>query len=444
MDLDRQELEKIYEQGYGFYWKGKGQAVKDAENDEEGFIDFYDGNLYIEGDNLIALKRLQKEYKGKIKMIYIDPPYNTKKKFIYNDIFTKRKKESLSEGDRLHSNWLNMIYPRLKIARDLLTDDGVVFISIGCEEYSNLKNICDEIFQQNNLESDNIVIVKTEGRRYRRFAKTHEYFLVYSKNSKLVKMNEINVEGKKFKYEDEKGGFNIQDLRNQNARAFNSLNRPNLRYPFYADVEKEDENKFMPVSLVPQENFVEVWAITTDEYDSVWRWGKEKAQNDINEIVARKSEDGYRIFQKKRKLTEIPKTVWINKNILSQKGTKEIKNLFGKAVFDFSKPLELLKKFLYIGTSEDSIILDFFSGSATTAHAVMQLNAEDGGNRKYIMVQLPEVCDEKSEAYKAGYKNICEIGKERIRRAGEKIKSDETLPAENREKLDIGFKVIKL
>lgn len=454
---------KVEKEGYELKFLGKNYSkfqssletetviVPDIEhNSKEENIN--SENMYIVGDNLDALKHLLKSYSNKIKCIYIDPPYNTGSDgFVYNDNFSftpkvlsERMGIDEEEAKRIidlrkksnHSAWLTFMYPRLELARDLLSDDGVIFISIDDNEQANLKLMCDEIFGEENLEGNNIIIVKTEGRRYGNFAKTHEYFLVYSKNSSLVKMNEVNVEGKKFKYEDEKGGFNIQDLRNQNARAFNSLNRPNLRYPFYVDIEKEDKDKFMPVSLVPQENFVEVWAITTDEYDSVWRWGKEKAQNDINEIVARKSEDGYRIFQKKRKLTESPKTVWINKKILSQKGTKEIKALFGKAVFDFPKPIEFLKEILQISTDENSIVLDIFSGSATTAHAVMELN-KDEKSRKYIMVQLPEEIKEDKVAYKEGYRTIDEIGRERIRKAGEKIKGESP-------NVDCGFKLFRL
>lgn len=365
------------------------------------------------------------------------------------------------EGDRLfkntdtngrfHSDWCSMIYSRLLLARNLLTDDGVIFISIDDNEVDNLRKICDELFGNTNFIAFLTVIVKTEGRRYGGFAKTHEQVIVYGKNVEQVKLNEIEVEGKKFQFSDENGGFNVQDLRNQNARAFNSTNRPNLRYPFYVDTEDKDNNGFCKVYLKKKEGLTEVYPITVNGFDSVWRWGKkEKASEHLSELAARIGTDGIiRIYQKMRKLTEEPKTVLINKEYISIKGTREIQNILGIGIFDFPKPLNLIKLFESIATSENSIILDFFSGSATTAHAVMQLNDEDGGHRKFIMVQLPEKCDEASEAYKAGYKNICEIGKERIRRAGEKILKEQlannnsTLNSPN-SKLDIGFRVLKL
>ena len=465
------------DEAYEFTWVGKKAAIVEANKPirktlrpcvaESKDWDTTE-NLYIEGDNLEVLKLLQESYLGKVKMIYIDPPYNTGNDFIYADDFKMESEEWKvesgewsEEGDRLfkntdtngrfHSDWCSMIYSRLLLARNLLTDDGVIFISIDDNEVDNLRKICDELFGNTNFIAFLTVIVKTEGRRYGGFAKTHEQVIVYGKNVEQVKLNEIEVEGKKFQFSDENGGFNVQDLRNQNARAFNSTNRPNLRYPFYVDTEDKDNNGFCKVYLKKKEGLTEVYPITVNGFDSVWRWGKkEKASEHLSELAARIGTDGIiRIYQKMRKLTEEPKTVLINKEYISIKGTREIQNILGIGIFDFPKPLNLIKLFESIATSENSIILDFFSGSATTAHAVMQLNAEDGGHRKFIMVQLPEKCDEKSEAYKAGYKNICEIGKERIRRAGEKILKEQlannnsTLNSPN-SKLDIGFRVLKL
>ncbi|MFR3418093.1 MAG: site-specific DNA-methyltransferase [Christensenellales bacterium] len=465
------------DEAYEFTWVGKKAAIVEANKPirktlrpcmaESKDWDSTE-NLYIEGDNLEVLKLLQESYLGKVKMIYIDPPYNTGNDFIYADDFKMESEEWKvesgewsEEGDRLfkntdtngrfHSDWCSMIYSRLLLARNLLTDDGVIFISIDDNEVDNLRKICDELFGNTNFIAFLTVIVKTEGRRYGGFAKTHEQVIVYGKNVEQVKLNEIEVEGKKFQFSDENGGFNVQDLRNQNARAFNSTNRPNLRYPFYVDTEDKDNNGFCKVYLKKKEGLTEVYPITVNGFDSVWRWGKkEKASEHLSELAARIGTDGIiRIYQKMRKLTEEPKTVLINKEYISIKGTREIQNILGIGIFDFPKPLNLIKLFESIATSENSIILDFFSGSATTAHAVMQLNAEDGGHRKFIMVQLPEKCDEASEAYKAGYKNICEIGKERIRRAGEKILKEQlannnsTLNSPN-SKLDIGFRVLKL
>lgn len=460
------------EERYQFTWPDKKQSILAANapisktlrpcREESKNFDTTE-NLYIEGDNLEVLKLLQETYLGKIKMIYTDPPYNTGNDFVYNDDFKQTTDEYLEdsgqfdeEGNRLfenkesngrfHTDWLNMIYPRLKLARNLLSDDGVIFISIDDNEQANLKKVCNEVFGEENIVADGAIIVKTEGRRYGAFAKSHDYFLGYAKNIDLCDLNEITVEGKDFKYEDEYGGFNIQDLRNQNTKAFNSTNRPNLRYPFYVNTNDKDEFGFYKISLESVEGWQEVYPIVIDGIKSVWRWGSkdgEKARTNTHNICARKGSDGViRIFEKMRSITQIPKTVLINKKYLTNSGTVEINELFGEKVFDFPKPVGLVKDFSTIGSKRDSIILDFFSGSATTAHAVMQLNAEDGGNRKYIMVQLPEETDEKSEAYKAGYKNICEIGKERIRRAGEKI-LEENKDKENIDKLDVGFRVLK-
>lgn len=460
---------------YQFTWNGKAKSIKLAQTPSSATLrpckeksknwDTTE-NLYIEGDNLEVLKQLQKTYYGKIKMIYIDPPYNTGNDFVYNDSFSnsiENYKEQTSQtsssnpetNGRFHTDWLNMMYPRLILAKNLLSDDGVIFISIDDNEQSNLKNICNDIYGENNFVAQLTIIVKTEGRRYGGFAKTHEQVYVYAKNIENVILNEVEIEDKKFQFSDNLGGFNVQDLRNQNARAFNSTNRPNLRYPFYVDEKNIDKNGFCKVYLEKkEESFTEVYPIIVNGNESVWRWGKnEKARHQIDDLVGRKGSDGIiRIYQKMRKLTEMPKTVLMDKEFISIKGTRELQELLGIGVFDFPKPLNLIKYFLEIASKPDSIILDFFSGSATTAHAVMKLNVEDGGNRKFIMVQLPELCDEKSEAYKAGYKNICDIGEERIRRAGEQVKtewekehpSDGLFASEETFNTDIGFKVFKL
>lgn len=462
------------EERYSFKWNGKGRALRLSQTPSTGTLrpckeESVDWdttqNLYIEGDNLEVLKLLQKSYHGRVKMIYIDPPYNTGSDFVYKDDFRdnvenyKRitgqvdgeghwisaNKENRESSGRFHTDWLNMMYPRLRLARNLLADDGVIFISIDDNEQDNLKKICDEVFGEGNFVAFISIIVKTEGRRYGGFAKTHEGCLVYARNVDDIALNEITVEGKSFRFEDERGGFNIQDLRNQNARAFNSLNRPNLRYPFYVDLTNIDKNGFSKVFLNKQENLIEVYPIEVNGYKSVWRWGRlEKATKLIDELVARQGSDGVvRIYQKMRTLTEMPKTVLMDKEVLSIKGTRELQELLGLGIFSFPKPVTLIRFFESIGLDRESIVLDFFSGSATTAHAVMQLNAEDGGNRRFIMVQLPEPTPETSEAAKAGYVNICEIGKERIRRAGKKVKA-ECADAERAAALDIGFKVFKL
>jgi len=326
------------EERYSFKWNGKGRALRLSQTPSTGTLrpckeESVDWdttqNLYIEGDNLEVLKLLQKSYHGRVKMIYIDPPYNTGSDFVYKDDFRdnvenyKRitgqvdgeghwisaNKENRESSGRFHTDWLNMMYPRLRLARNLLADDGVIFISIDDNEQDNLKKICDEVFGEGNFVAFISIIVKTEGRRYGGFAKTHEGCLVYARNVDDIALNEITVEGKSFRFEDERGGFNIQDLRNQNARAFNSLNRPNLRYPFYVDLTNIDKNGFSKVFLNKQENLIEVYPIEVNGYKSVWRWGRlEKATKLIDELVARQGSDGVvRIYQKMRTLTILPK-----------------------------------------------------------------------------------------------------------------------------------------
>ena len=453
---------------YQFTWPGKQEARREAARPTtktlrpvvEDSVDWDNTqNLYIEGDNLEVLKLLQKSYMGKVKMIYIDPPYNTGNDFVYDDDFAvsqddydlfsgdvddlgNRYRKNTETNGRFHSDWCSMMYSRLMVARSLLTEDGVIFVSIDDNEQRNLKNICDEIFGDKNFLGNITIIVKPEGRRYGSFAKCHESCLVYAKDKDLVECNEIEVEGATYQYFDEIGGFNLKGLRNRNVKAFNSTNRPNLRYPFYVDINHPDQNNLFPVTTIANNNYVKVEASIIDGLESVWRWGKETSEQKKSQLTAYKGPDGIiRIFQKERKLTQTAKTVWIDKRFISNKGTKESIDLLGKGIFDYPKPLKLVEQILQIGSEEESIILDFFSGSSTTAHAVMQLNAEDCGNRKYIMVQLPEETPEDSEARKAGYDTIPEIAKERIRRAGKKIKEESPLTTQ---KLDTGFRVFRL
>ena len=475
-DVLMQEINaKVVDNGqerYQFTWPDKRKAVvlanapiaktlrfeKDKSVGRDGTPGGTDSeNIYIEGDNLDALKLLQETYLGKVKMIYIDPPYNTGSDFIYEDDFSQKTADYADnsgqtdeEGNRLvqnsesngrfHTDWLNMIYPRLKIAKDFLSDNGLIFISIDDNEVDNLRKICDEIFGSRNFLALLTVIVKTEGRRYGGFAKTHEQVGVYLKKIEQVELNEIDVPGKKFQFYDDLGGFNIQELRNQNARAFNSSNRPNLRYPFYVDLSNTDKNGFSKVYLQNDGTLIEVYPITINGYESVWRWGRnEKASKQLSDLVARKGTDGIiRIYQKMRKLTEMPKTVLMDKDFISIKGTRELQNLLGVGIFDFPKPSKLVKLFECIGTNDSATVLDFFSGAGTTADALMQLNSKDDGHRKFILVQLPELTNRSSEAYKAGYKTICDIGEERIRRAGKKIKE------ETGADIDYGFRCFRV
>ena len=441
---------------YQFTWPDKSKAILLANSPinatlrpcREDSVDFDNTqNLYIEGDNLDVLKCLKETYLHKVKMIYIDPPYNTGNDFVYEDDFAQSSEEYLAnsgqfdeQGNRMftnaesngrfHTDWLNMIYPRLKVARDLLTDDGVIFISIDDNEEKNLRNICDEIFgAENRIET---IVWKNKygaGAYTVGFISVHEYVLCYSKKKISNITSELDEEGQAvYSKKDEKyairGGYMTQPLMT------NSLgNRPNLMYPI----------EYKGVSIYPRKQ---------------WVWSQERLQNAINnnEVEFNLQKDGTYSVRSKAYLRDENgkmrrgKPLSLMTGPFNQEGTKEIRSLFeGKSIFDFTKPTQLIKKFLslQINDSDDTdfIVLDYFSGSATTAHAVMQLNSEDGGNRKFIMVQLPEKTDEKSEAFKAGYKNICEIGKERIRRAGKKIKKESPLTTQD---LDTGFRVLKL
>ena len=397
-------------------------------------------NLYIEGDNLEVLKLLQETYLGKIKMIYIDPPYNTGNDLVYNDDFSKstseyiassgyldedgnRLVENLESNGRYHTDWLNMIYSRLRLAKDLLATSGVIFVSLDDNESANLKKICDEVFGAVNFIGQITVVGNPRGRDYGGVARMHDYLFVYKKSPESV-INLIEDSENNFKMFDSLGGFELRELRNRNIK-FNKGNRPNLYYPFYINPTTEDEHGLHEISLEPKDGWIELYPLESQGVNTVWRWGKQKSQENLNvNIKAKPMRNGsYMIVEKYREGRVMARSVWWDKDTNTEKGTLLVKELMEGKVFDYPKPVEMLMRTIEMGTDSDegAYVLDFFSGSGTTAHAVMQLNAKDGGNRKFIMVQLPEVTDEKSEAYKAGYKNICEIGKERIRRAGEKI-----------------------
>ncbi|MEJ5283965.1 MAG: site-specific DNA-methyltransferase [Brevinematales bacterium] len=498
--LDWEKLRVFFEDNiefrnerYHLSWAGKTDAIRLLQTPtyntlkpcREESVNFdATENLFIEGDNLEVLKILQKSYFGKIKMIYIDPPYNTGNDFIYKDDYSEtlaeyRKKvgdvdengnatraglfRNTKENGQYHSNWLNMMYPRLFLARNLLRDDGVIFVSIDDNEVHNLRLIMDEIFGEENFVAQVIAVTNRSGRDYGGVARTHEYILVYQKSENTV-INEIpktNENGDyKFPYKDDLGGFEVRELRNRNVR-FNINNRPNLYYAFYLNPDELDENGFYKISLEKSEKYyIEVYPKISNGIQTVWRWGKEKAKENLNiNLVGKKISDGeYQIVEKYRKDTKMIRSVIDEKKIVTEIGTEKVKELFeNKNLVDYPKSPELIKKLLYLGTNslDSDIILDFFAGSGTTAHAVMELNKEDGGNRKFILVQLPEPTDPESEAYKAGYKTIADIAKERIRRAAKKIqeelneeqkKKDGELPLEQTEtkKLDLGFKVFKL
>ena len=439
------------DEAYEFTWVGKKAAIVEANKPirktlrpcvaESKDWDTTE-NLYIEGDNLEVLKLLQESYLGKVKMIYIDPPYNTGNDFIYADDFMRSQEEENAQmgmydedenrlfkntdtNGRFHSDWCSMIYSRLMLARNLLTDDGVIFISIDDNEQENLKKMCSEVFGE-----DNFIAQVVWERAYspvnlkKHFSESHDYILCYAKNIELAVCNGLP----------------------RNAEANDRYNNPDNdpRGPWTSgdlSVGPRVESKVYEIispsgrTILPPSGYC--WRLDQKTFE------KYKMENRIWF-----GESGDNVPRIKRFLTDVkqgitPMTIWKYSDVgHSQDATKRLKDLFdGKAYFDYPKPVALIKRTLQLYSSKDSIVLDFFSGSATTAHAVMQLNAEDGGHRKFIMVQLPEKCDETSEAYKAGYKNICEIGKERIRRAGDKIKSESPLTTQD---LDIGFRVLKL
>ena len=456
------------EERYQFTWPDKKKSVllanapisKTLRPRREESVDFdTTENLYIEGDNLEVLKLLQETYLGKIKMIYIDPPYNTGSDLVYNDDFSKptseyiassgyldedgnRLVENLESNGRYHTDWLNMIYSRLRLAKDLLATNGVIFVSLDDNESANLKKICDEVFGAVNFIGQITVVGNPRGRDYGGVARMHDYLFVYKKSPEAV-INLIEDSENNFKMFDSLGGFELRELRNRNIK-FNKENRPNLFYPFYINPTTEDEHGLHEISLEPKDGWIELYPLESQCVNTVWRWGKQKSQENLNvNIKAKPMRNGsYMIVEKYREGRMMARSVWWDKDTNTEKGTLLVKELMEGKVFDYPKPVEMLMRTIEMGTDSDegAYVLDFFSGSGTTAHAVMQLNAKDGGNRKFIMVQLPERTDEKSEAYKAGYKTICEIGKERIRRAGKKIKEDSPLTTQD---LDIGFRVLK-
>ena len=486
-DVLRQELSDSIVEGreerYQFTWPDKKKAMLAANAPitatlrpvaadsvgKDGTPGGFDSeNLYIEGDNLEVLKLLQETYLGKIKMIYIDPPYNTGNDFVYEDDFAQSADEYLAnsgqydeDGNRMvqntesngrfHTDWLNMIYPRLKLAKDLLRDDGVIFISIDDNEVENLKKVCDEIFGSDNFLANIIIENDSRVRSYDSIAITHEYTLFYRKSMAFT-ANVLEDPEKKFQYKDEQGGYDLYELRNRNSD-FNADNRPNLYYPFWVNPNRKYDNDLYEIALEARDGWIKFYPQESQGIKTVWRWGKERARQNLNTVIfGRLASGGWQVVKKYRESTYALKSIWQGADFLSDRGTLAFKKLFdNKRIFTFPKPLEIVKRCMELSCTSQDYILDFFSGSATTAHAVMQLNAEDGGHRKFIMVQLPEKCDEKSEAYKAGYKNICKIGKERIRRAGKQILSagggqlsfSETQPDQSTP-IDIGFRCLRL
>ena len=429
------------DEAYEFTWVGKKAAIVEANKPirktlrpcvaESKDWDTTE-NLYIEGDNLEVLKLLQESYLGKVKMIYIDPPYNTGNDFIYADDFMRSQEEENEQmgmydedenrlfkntdtNGRFHSDWCSMIYSRLMLAKNLLTDDGVIFISIDDNEQENLKKICDEVFgAMNFLTCVTRATGTPTGGGFDGLVNEVDYMLIYSKNIQQTLINGLPMseeDTKIYDRVDDRGRYLIRPLRRTGGED-RKEDRPTMFFPLTAP------------------DGIEVYPIGPTGYDSRWICSPETAKKLAADGMLewkqtqRQGKTVWQVYQKfyLENRTKAPGNLW-NDIEGNKKATRDVRGIFdSQKVFDFPKPIGFIKKILRIGSDKDSIVLDFFSGSATTAHAVMQLNAEDGGHRKFIMVQLPEKCDEASEAYKAGYKNICEIGKERIRRAGDKIK----------------------
>lgn len=454
------------EERYQFTWPDKRKAILLANAPinaalrpvREESVDFDNThNLYIEGDNLDVLKLLKETYLHRVKMIYIDPPYNTGNDFVYADNFAQSAEEyraqsgqydeqglrlatNTESNGRFHTDWLNMIYPRLRVARDLLTDDGVIFISIDDNEVANLKKVCDEVFGEGNF-ANNIVWQSTAGSNTGTDIVTvTENILVYCKNKKSITFNGKPTNEDNYPFEDEfvatRGKYALDKL--DRRRVANHYS-PALDY----SIEMPDGTPRYPggATTKSSEGWNYLWSKDKIE------WGKR------NGFIVFKQTDGWAVYCKRYSKVDndnnpVSKTSPYRNLITSDtfntaQGTSEMRTLFDIRVFDFPKPSNLIRHLLsmVVKDSSDSLILDFFSGSATTAHAVMQLNSEDDGHRRYICVQLPEQTAENSEAHKAGYKTICDIGKERIRRAGAKIKAESPLTTQT---LDTGFRVLKL
>lgn len=480
--VDAKKLEQLLstkviegDECYDFTWVGKKQAMIEACKPirktlrpcRKESVDWENTqNLYIEGDNLDVLKLLQESYLNKVKMIYIDPPYNTgNDSFIYPDDYSTNKElydeevgaidesgyrmfKNTETNGRFHSSWCSMIYPRLKLARNLLSEDGVIFISIDDNEVDNMKKMCDEVFGEDNFIANIVRVAKTTSFRGNYFAPSKDYILSFAKNINKLPQFCDEVDNKsQFKKIETVGSRIGEYYRDDIAFYLSTLEtRPNQRY----FIECPDGELVVPPGKTMPESENDGSKATPIEGDGVWRWEVSQYFNKKDLLVFKETTRSPLLNQKgerakwniytksylkdKQEKGNIPRDLF--EGYLNRNGSEELSAI--NIPFSFPKPSKLIKYLIKISQADD-VILDFFSGSATTAHAVMQLNAEDGGKRKFIMVQLPEICDENSEAYKAGYKNICEIGKERIRRAGKKI-VEET----GKKDLDIGFRVLKL
>ena len=474
-DLLRQMLSSEMIEGdeaYEFTWVGKKAAIVEANRPirmtlrpcpEESVNWDSTENLYIEGDNLNVMKLMQESYLEKVKMIYIDPPYNTGNDFVYRDDFSQTAEDYNEqagvygeEGERLfrntdsngrfHSDWCSMMYSRLTMARNMLSDDGLIFISIDENEITNLRKICDEVFGSSQFIAQITLLCNPKGRSQDKYiANCHEYILVYSKQ--VLPSGSVSIPktaddiSSDYGLSDERGAYRELELRNTH-RDFGRYNRRNLWYPFYVDASGKVHTTFVS-------NSEEVYPVWDDGFEGCWTWGLEKANAEIDLLVAKKVNGRTKIYRKAYAFAddEAPlkqvKSIWTDNAFFTEKGQKVVNTLFAskEKLFQSPKSVSMLMQCIQMSQDKNAIVMDFFGGSSSTAHAVMQLNAMDGGHRKYILIQIPEKCSEDSDAYKAGYKTICEIGKERIRRAGKMVR--EQYPDLSSD-FDDGFRVLKL
>ena len=474
MSLDPSKA-NIREDGYGLNWVGKKEAYHSAFsknykvlkplNDDNSKNWDTTGNILIKGDNLDALKILRQNYFECIKMIYIDPPYNTKNDgFVYNDNLTSSTEETLEElgydkeyvdyieniqGAKTHSGWLSFMYPRLLLARDLLKDDGIIFISIDDNEVAQLRLLCDEVFGEGNFIGQLARRAKSSGKTTDKLANNHDYILIYEKNVSIFNQNKHDFKGYSLKdeYFEERGYYKLNQ----------TLDYDSLSYGKSLDYLIEING----LSLYPGGD-KNIWEERQkgnhNRADWAWRWSKKLFDFGYKNgfIVIKDGKDRKRIYTKTYEKVRINNKIlkietfdrgkslttieFVNKEYSNDNATKEIKNIFGKSYFDYAKPTKLIKKLIEINTCKDAIIMDFFAGSGTTAHAIMDLNSQDNGNRKFIAVQIPETLNEKTDAFRDGYDTIFDITQERIKRAGDKIIKDDII----KQDLDIGFRTFEI
>jgi adenine-specific DNA-methyltransferase len=476
IDLERLKLAlgetvDVGKERYGMTWPGKADCFKTIQAPslgtlrpcQEESVNFdTTQNLIIEGDNLEVLKLLQKSYMGKVKVIYIDPPYNTGNDFIYPDNYTEslqtyleytgqvdshgKKFSTNTEADgRFHSKWLNMMYPRLYLARNLLSEDGIIFISIDDREVENLRKICNEIFGEENFVGVIIVQANKRGQTYKEISKTHEYLILYSKETEL-ELNELEKSDEALRYKDSKGPFDLWELRNRNPK-FGRFNRPKLFFPIYIAPSLADENGYSKISLKKDSAYsIEVLPLNSEGGESCWRWSPGKiSKTDLAsttpQLVAKQTRDGkWNVYEKSRKSTTKAKSLWTDTDVISEQGTLQIGELGLAEFFEHPKPTGLISRCIQIAANQDDLILDFFSGSGTTAQAVLELNKKEKSNLNFILVQLPEPTGREE------YPTIPEICKERVRRVIKKLNdaTEGKLPLEGNQKQDHGFRVFKL